>query len=479
MKYTPLSRCHYAFLAVLAGSAFAFAGPLKDYVDLPDPSYRYSHVKTIPGPGVTTHVLDMTSQTWKEGEVAPSKWEHWVSIIVPDNVKHSTALLLVTGGNNKHDRVPENVPAPLLMIAVQTQSVVAVLQGVPCEPVSFRDEDRTRTEDEIIAYTYDKFLETGDPTWPLLCPMVKSAVRAMDTVQDYCGNKAERKTTLSRFVVTGASKRGWTTWLTAAVDDRVKAIAPIVIDMLNLDEQMPRQLAYYGVYSEAIQDYTDFDIQGKIGSSKGQDLLKIVDPYEYRDVLTLPKLVLLASGDQYWTIDAADLYFPGLQGEKYIRYQANADHGVDESKDTIQALAAFYDNILNDRPNPKFDWTMKSDGSFVVTAEDAPRRVRLWTAQAPTKDFRLRTIGSAWTSSELSPNPDGTYSGKVNPPSDGYIAYYVELEYPSALGYNYTLTTEAGIPGQGGGVQGILVLGLSAVALIVLVVVAIRFVRNG
>lgn len=471
-------RCTYVLLTLIAGATVASAGPLEDYVNLPDPSYRYSHVKTTAGPGVTTHVLDMVSQTWKEGEVAPSKWEHWVTIIVPDNVTHDTALLLVTGGNNKHDRIPENPPPPLLMIAMQTQSVVAILQGVPCEPVSFRDEERTRTEDEIIAYTYNKYLETGDSTWPLLCPMVKSAVRAMDSVQDYCGKKAEKKIPIKSFVITGASKRGWTTWLTGAVDDRVTAIAPIVIDMLNLDEQMPRQLSYYGVYSEAIQDYTDYDIQGRVNTGKGQDLLKIVDPYEYREELTIPKLVLLASGDQYWTIDAAELYFPGLEGEKHIRFQANADHSVDENENTIKALAAFYDNVLNNRKTPTFSWTLNSDGSFQVTPDEPPLKARLWSAKAPTKDFRLRTIGSAWSSSELTPGPDGSYSGIVDVPSDGYVAYYVELEYPSALGYNYTLTTEATIPGQGGGMTGILVLALSAVVIVVLAVVLIKVVRS-
>lgn len=37
---------------------------------------------------------------------------------------------------------------------------------------------------------------------------------------------------LKNFVVGGASKRGWTTWTTAAVDDRVVAIVPVVIDLL-------------------------------------------------------------------------------------------------------------------------------------------------------------------------------------------------------------------------------------------------------
>lgn len=38
---------------------------------------------------------------------------------------------------------------------------------------------------------------------------------------------------VEKFLVSGASKRGWTAWLVGGVDDRVVAIAPIVMDMLN------------------------------------------------------------------------------------------------------------------------------------------------------------------------------------------------------------------------------------------------------
>ena len=34
--------------------------------------------------------------------------------------------------------------------------------------------------------------------------------------------------------MTGASKRGWTTWTIGAVDKRVKAMAPLVLDCLNM-----------------------------------------------------------------------------------------------------------------------------------------------------------------------------------------------------------------------------------------------------
>src|SRR5690625_7952878 len=39
---------------------------------------------------------------------------------------------------------------------------------------------------------------------------------------------------IENFVVSGASKRGWTAWTTAIFDDRVIAVAPAVIVLLNI-----------------------------------------------------------------------------------------------------------------------------------------------------------------------------------------------------------------------------------------------------
>ena len=49
----------------------------------------------------------------------------------------------------------------------------------------------------------------------------------MDTVTDYVQKKFSN--TVSTFIIVGASKRGWTTWTTGAVDKRVIAIVPIVM----------------------------------------------------------------------------------------------------------------------------------------------------------------------------------------------------------------------------------------------------------
>ena len=60
-----------------------------------------------------------------------------------------------------------------------------------------------------------------------------------------------------KFVVSGASKRGWTTWTTAAVDKRVVAIIPIVIDLLNVEPSFEHHWQAYGFWAPAIKDYVE------------------------------------------------------------------------------------------------------------------------------------------------------------------------------------------------------------------------------
>jgi len=116
---------------------------------------------------------------------------------------------------------------------VATRSVIAELRMVPNQPLTFLGETQQRSEDAIIAYSWDKYLRTGDEAWPLRLPMTKSVVRAMDTVTAFCRSAAGGGIDVDRFVVGGASKRGWTAWTAAAVDRRVVAVAPVVIDLLT------------------------------------------------------------------------------------------------------------------------------------------------------------------------------------------------------------------------------------------------------
>ena len=100
---------------------------------------------------------------------------------------HSKALLFIGGGAND-GKVPKSADANMVGIARATKSVVAELKMIPNQPLVFAGETRGRKEDSLIAYTWDKFLRTGDPKWPARLPMTKAAVRAMDTVTAFCGS---------------------------------------------------------------------------------------------------------------------------------------------------------------------------------------------------------------------------------------------------------------------------------------------------
>lgn len=430
-----------AVVLILAGACVAT--PLDDYIAKPDGSYDYSVVRTIDHPLGKVHIIDMKSQTWRsKKEVDRTLWQHWLTVIVPNDVAFDTALLFISGGSNERPTPPE--PEGMLAeIAVKSKTVVAGLQMVPNQPLVFADDPGNRRyEDAIIAYTFDKYVKRGDATWPLLLPMVKSAVRAMDTIQDHLPKATDGKLKINHFVVSGGSKRGWTTWLTAAVDKRVRAIAPIVIDVLNMDVQMNHHFAAYGFYSTAIEDYEHLDIFSRLNTAEGQKLITFVDPYEYRRRYTMPKFLINSSGDQFFLPDSAQFYYDDLPGEKHLLYCANTDHGLGDS-DAEKALLAWYGAILTGRDRPDFSWEIPQDGHITVETETRPKQVLLWTATNPkARDFRLETIGKAWESSPLTPASGGVYRGHVPAPDKGWTAYFVELHFDSGTPIPYRFSTE-------------------------------------
>lgn len=404
------------------------ATPLDDYVNKPDPHFSYTFVKTIEDGGCTAHVLDLVSQSWRSpSEVNRTIWHHWLTIIIPETVETDMGLLYITGGSND-DPAPKSLHPTLAAIARDTKSVVTEIRMVPNQPLVFPGETMKRYEDAIIAYTFDKYIHTGDPTWALLLPMAKSAVRAMDTVQHYVPEATNNKAAVKKFAVAGASKRGWTTWLTAAADKRVAAIMPIVIDVLNMTEQMIHHHAAYGFYSTAIEDYEHMDIFSRLNTPRGRELQKFIDPYNYRDRYAMPKFVLNSSGDQFFLSDSAQFYYHDLPEPKRLRYVPNTDHGL--NADAHKSLALFYKAIVEDSPVPDFSWKIEDSRIKVNLGQTAPAQIKLWQAtNKKARDFRLETIGKAWKSSTLE-KTGNTVTAQVPTPEKGFTAFFVELTYP-------------------------------------------------
>lgn len=396
---------------------------LADYVGAKDDSFSFK-VRRREKLGDSDVVeLSLVSQTWRD-----SPWKHQLFILRPSNAQTSKHALLFIGGGRwrpeleAEPKAEEKLPGEVTLLASAAAAMgtpICVLTHVPHQPL-FGD----MVEDEIISYTFEKFYETKDPTWPALLPMTKSAVRGMDAVQQYC--QSEWAQPIETFTLTGASKRGWTTWLTAAVDPRVRSLAPMVIDVLNMAPQMKHQVESFGGYSEEIGDYTEKGLQDLIGSDDGKTLRQIVDPFSYANALKQDKLIILGTNDRYWPVDALNLYWDGLQGPKHILYCPNQGHGIKDYARVLGGVVALQKQTTGEQPFPKLSWNHEASpqGLHIRWTCDQPIvMARVWVANSPTRDFRE----AKWKNIDLS-DKDGDFEYTSPPPESGFAAQFGEVQ---------------------------------------------------
>lgn len=391
---------------------------LVEYVRKPDAAYGYEVVRETAIGGHAVVLVKMTSQRWQG-----TKWWHWVAVVMPEDVKPETkATLIIAGGSNRNHQPPRLDGGQgrfMVAIAAATGAPVALVAQVPNQPAL-----GNKYEDHLIAETFDRYLKERGDDWPLLGPMTKSAVRAMDTVESIVEERRDAKVT--GFVVTGASKRGWTTWLTAASDGRVKAIAPMVIDTLNMDAQMTHQYRSIGGYREAIEPYTELKIPQRMHTPRGRALTRLVDPYAYREKLTLPKYVVLGTNDPYWTTDASGVYFDGLKGPKWLYYAPNRGHGL--GPEAYFATQAFAAAVVQGKALPNLTWQHDAArGELVVTCSAPKAKATVWRARSGSRDF----LKSRWTGKTL--DGAGPWRVKLESPDEGFAAAFVSVSVDVGL----------------------------------------------
>ena len=402
-------------------------GTLLDrYLQAADPSFTWKK-HAVDGNFLigTTHHLKLTSQTWQG-----SCWEHDLLLFMPPGVKPNKSILLLNTGGKP------STGANLLgqTIAARLRAPVAVLFQIPNQPLF------NRTEDSLIAETFVKYIESEgkDISWPLLFPMAKSCVRGMDVLQAYT-REIWKEEAATSFVLTGASKRGWTTWLTSAYDRRVSAFAPLVIDTLNMQDQMGNQLKAFGKPSEQIKDYVERKLVPLPPGAVARGLWEAVDPFSYRDRFVQPKLMVNGANDPYWTVDALNLYWDKLPGPKHVLIVPNAGHDLREKQAggnktldrALATLTVFGRRAASGKAMPKLDWKHAGEdtsATLTVQAEPAPARVVLWKVAAATQDFRK----AEWKSEEMALSGGKAAIG-VDMPAGGAVAFYALAEFNDDL----------------------------------------------
>jgi len=430
----------------------------------------------------TVYNLYMRSQIWlTHGEIenGAEEWTHWLQVCVPHVrlPQADTAYLYISGGLTRAFNDPYTTIDPIVsQFAVDTGLIAISLRGVPNEPIVFTGEpsQKQRIEDALIAYTWSHWTNnTAEFDWLLRMPMTKAAVKAMDALQDWANRTADIPP-MDRFVVAGASKRGWTTWMVGAMDDpRVIAISPAVAPVANLIPQINEMWESYGSWSFALKDYVDMNLMGWLNLPRFADLLHIIDPLSFpRAMAKIPKYLVNACGDEFFMPDGAQYYWSQLEGAKNLNMVPNADHTlagkIDEVVGSVEqfALAAYYNrtDIL-----PTYTWEISEDGTTVTINTDATEYIvsvkAYYDLDNPNRDWRLFTcIGGAdctnlrvFKHKELSPVSEGMYSYTIPVPKDGhYSAVMIQVgfdfQWPALQGKSvrpYYITSNVSVAPRG------------------------------
>jgi PhoPQ-activated pathogenicity-related protein len=204
---------------------------------------------------------------------------------------------------------------------------------------------------------------------------------------------------------------------------------------------MNYQVKVWNDYSIQIEDYVKLGIVQDIGSAKTNELTAMIDPYSYRKKLTMPKMILMGTNDEYWPIDNIKNYYDSIPGQNLLHYIANVGHDMGDKKEALASLGSFFGLTLATKTYPTCVWkTISGEKGIevnITATADKLTDVIMWSADSPDKDFR----NDKWESKSLGIKNRHLIKVTEGFPGKGFRAFYLNLKYKDANGSEYTEST--------------------------------------
>ena len=401
---------------------------MKDYIESTKSEFSYEIEDIIYEEEWTGFHIKMISGEWLDKKkVEDVEWSHYVDIVIPKETLTETGIMFIDGGVK--DETYFRLDSISIGYALKTKSIIVNIHNIPVQPINFLASDQENfVEDDLIAYAWNQFLERGakkeDIEWLPRLPMTRAVVRAMDLAQEIALQNSKE---LSDFVVSGASKRGWTAWTTAAVDDRIVGVVPMVIDMLNLVPSFENHFRSYGEFSPAVQEYVNYNIPDWMGTEEFKVLMSYVEPYSFKDKFTIPKYIINAGSDEFFSTDSWRFYYDQLPEDKILRYVPNSNHSLSGGYLTKDLMSYFF-RIINDIDLPSLNWTLNENIIEVELDYENDYNVSIWTANNEEgRDFRLWEKGELWSEVKIDKSDDNKYLIYIDQDFNGYKAVMMEF----------------------------------------------------
>lgn len=425
---------------------------ISDYrISLTSLPLDYSLLEKKQLPGVMLQRFNLNSQTWSpQGVVSPERWQNGVDIYIPDSAREKNALVVINNGSNNNGSGTPVAPTnfneeELSRIAIATRTVVISVSNVPNQVLSYQGVTTPLGEDNSVAYSWKLFI--GDThkyqDASLHIPMAASVSQAFRLAK-----KELTQQNINKFIVTGASKRGWAAWLTALSDPDVGAVVPFAMDLLNTQKSLEHMYQSYGKnWPVAFYPYYNQGIDQQVGTDKFARLMRLEDPLTYLntdmgDRLKIDKYIINASGDDFYVPDNSHFYYGLLPGSKSLRVVPNSTHNGILSV-AEQSLITFVNRFQEKQKLPEITENVQSRGDgkkeLVVNFSEKPVAILQWTARNPAaRDFRY-ACDIKYNSVPVSlATGDNTLSISLTTPDSGWQATYIEATFTDG----YVATTQ-------------------------------------
>ena len=425
---------------------------ISDYrISLASLPLDYSLLRKEQRPGVLIQRYNLNSQAWSpQGVVSPQRWQNEVDIYIPDSARKKNVLVVINDGSNNDGSgnpvMPDNFSdEELSRIAVATRTIVISVSNVPNQVLSYQGVTEPLAEDDSVAYSWKLFL--GDvqkyQNASLHIPMAASASQAFRLAK-----KELTSYDITKFMVTGASKRGWAAWLTALSDPDVKAVIPFVIDLLGTKKALEHMYLSYGKnWPVAFYPYYKQGVDQQIGTDEFASLMTLEDPLTYLntdmgDRLNIDKYIINASGDDFYVPDNTKFYYGQLPGIKSLRVVPNSTHNGILSV-TEQSLITFVNRFQEKQKLPEMTETVQNCGdgkkTLAVSFTERPATVLQWTATNPAaRDFRYACDVKYNSDPVRLTGEEDTVNIPLVTPDSGWRATFIEATFSDG----YVATTQ-------------------------------------
>jgi len=402
----------------------------------------YSLLEEKPLTGVMLQRYKLNSQTWTlQGSVCPGRWQHGVDIYIPDSARDKNALIVVNSGSN--DDGTGNPVAPnnftqdqLVQIAMATKTIVISVSNVPNQKLTYQGATEPLAEDNSVAWSWKLFINDASKyqNASLHIPMSAAVSQALRLAKIELASQ-----NITKFIVTGASKRGWAAWLTAISDNDVVAIVPFAMDLLGTQESLKHMYHSYGNnWPIAFHPYYQQEIDKHIDTNEFANLMKIEDPLSYlsgemSSRLNIEKYIINASGDDFYVPDNSRFYYDKLPEPKSLRVVENSTHHGILSV-TVPSLITFINRYQEKKKLPEISEVVASDDNkskkLKVHFSEQPSQVLQWTAHNPVnRDFRF-ACDVKYTSTPVSFSADDKeVVVPLTVPDNGWQATYLEATF--------------------------------------------------